>query len=224
MGFVFQQRLFLSGKSNYVRLCLCSFSPRPWLYQKCLCWVGAKVRYQCHPPTPRDCQTIWEKENLDLSQTVHWNPLTHTNLNGDVHGFNSHFWVICCWFRCTRQSDHLKGIPWTEWPRSNSVFSDTHIKAASDYTTQIWDQTRANSYISTIWYDYCSIWLHLQWKFINCLKKAWLQWFKHCLCSGLVIFTYKDKTCRVSVPRRNIISADRHHLRHRGKTTQTPCH
>lgn len=122
------------------------------------------------------------------------------------------------WNVSKRMTADLKGIPWTGWPRSNNVFSHKHIKAASDYTTLIWDQTRASSYFSTVWSNCCILNCICNGKITSCLKK---KKKKHnpgglCLRSGLVIFTYKDETCACLCP------ADGHHFRHRGKTTQTP--
>ena len=135
---------FLEKVREVVRLCLRSFSPWPWLYQRCLRWVKTQVWHQCHPPTPRDFQTTWEK---------------HPRRG-----------VKCIW----------KRFHWLDGP--GLMYTDT---SCIDYTTVIWDQSRAEQPL----FHHSSC---LQFAVNNYqpLGKR-LQWFGHCLCSGLVPFTYR---------------------------------
>lgn len=156
------------------------------------------------------------RQHSDLCQTVHWNSLSQNNPSGVVNGFNSHFWNFHCWSNRADFKAELKEIPLTRWPRSNNVFA---IK--SDHTALIGDQTRANGYFPSIWYDYCSIWLRMWGKIINsdcsyaAFAKVWWNWHsktrrvsapginKHYICRRASFQTLrKDHTDSVSVERR----------------------
>lgn len=149
------------------------------------------------PHSHTDCQTTWGKTQRPLPN---WNHLT------DPPG-----WAVIVLFRLfkyllliqmnqivLKSRADLKEVPQMWWLRSNNIFSSAHIKAESDYTTLIWDQTSAKS---CFFHHY--MWLLQHFIAVPVDKYQPIKHECNCsntLCSGLVIITYRDRTCLCLCP------------------------